>query len=70
MDRTILVRHKLPSMHFNFCLILFLCGNLISAAAGLFAFIINFMLLSVLRTDIAQRYAASHIVHIKGVLQE
>jgi hypothetical protein len=70
MDRTILGRHKLPSVHFNLCLIIFLCGNLISAAAGLFAFIIDFMLLTLLRTDIAQRYAARHIVHIKCVLQE
>jgi hypothetical protein len=28
------------------------------------------MLLTLLRTDIAQRYAARHIVHIKCVLQE
>jgi len=43
MDGTILVRHKLPSIHFNFCLIAFLCGNLISPAEGMFAFIIDFM---------------------------
>jgi hypothetical protein len=57
-------------MHFNFSLIIFLCRNLISAAAGLFTFIIDYMLLSLLRTDIAQRYAACHILHIKCILQE
>ena len=52
MDRTILVHHKLPSVHFNFCLIVFLlCGNLISPAAGLFAFIMNFMLHFLLCTE-------------------
>jgi hypothetical protein len=70
MDRTILVRHELPSMHFNFSSIIFLCGNLISAAAGLFTFIIDYMLLSLLRTDFAQRYAGCHILHIKCILQE
>jgi len=43
MDGTNLIRHKLPSIHFNFRLIVFLCGNLISPAEGMFALIIDFM---------------------------